>query len=284
MIRIAVALAALALALLPSLPSTLMAGTLPNISGTWYAFGDSSKRCSISQSGLSVTVTNERGNTGRGNFVQNNPSRIDTQWGPFGGGQIFGTISSDLRRIDWSNGTYWTRASGYQPQPQPTATPVPTPQPTPTPERLRVSARVEGNAFSPVYVYGASLTNGYGRTFRQCVSFRNVASKEATGVDLSFVVTRYSGAVEADFGYVDRGKFTPPISIDDHCWTGSLWPDRVVRLMAHETVRVKEVTFADGSTWRPGSPFKRAYENNGTPLSQPVVVEPPSPEPPAETP
>jgi hypothetical protein len=87
------------------------------------------------------------------------------------------------------------------------------------------------------------------------------------------------GPVEVDFGYTDRGKFTPPVAIDDHCWTGSLWPDHVVRLMAIETVRVKEVTFADGSTWKAGMSFVRAYGNGGTPLPRPIVVESVTPSP-----
>jgi hypothetical protein len=268
----------LAFAVLAWLPKTLLAGTLPDISGTWYAYGDASKRCHISQSGRSVTVTNEGGVTAHGNFVQNNPSRLNTHWGPAAGGQIFGNISNDLQRIDWSNGTYWIRAPGYQPPPV-SQVPVSTPRPTPPPERLNVSGRVEGNASSPIYIYGLSLSNGSGRSFHQCVSFRNISNKEATDVDFSFVVTRYSGPVEADFGYVDRGKFTPPVAIDDHCWTGALWPDHVVRLMASETVRVKEVTFADGTTWKPGMPFMRAYGNSGTPLERPVIVEPVTPSP-----
>jgi hypothetical protein len=263
----------LGFAVLAWLPKALLAGTLPNISGTWYAYGDSSKRCYISQSGTSVTVTNEQGNTAQGNFETNNPSRIDTDWGPLAGGQIVGTISNDLQRIDWSNGTYWIRASGSPNNPA-------TPQPTPAPERLNVSSNVKGNESSPIYVYRVSLTNGQGRSYEQCVSFRNVSNKEATDVDFSFVVTRYSGNVEADFGHVDSGKFTPPVAIDNHCWTGKLWPDRVVRLMANETVRVKSVTFADGTTWTPGASFLRAYGNAGTALPQPILVNPASASPP----
>jgi len=289
--RAGIAFLIMSVAILAALPKTLLAGTLPDISGTWYAYGDMTKRCHISQSGRSVTVTNEQGQTAQGNFVNNDPNRLNTHWGGFAGGQIFGTISSDLRRIDWSNGTYWTRpagsyssssyssgssATGYQVGSSYTA---PTPKPTPAPERLNVSPRVAGNAWSPVYVYGASLTNGSNRTWVQCVSFRNVSNKVATDVDFSVVVTRYSGHVEADFGFVERGKFTPPVRIDDHCWHNALWPDHVVRLMALETVHVKEVTFADGTTWKAGMPFVRAYGNSGTALNSPTIVEAPTPTP-----
>jgi hypothetical protein len=37
------------------------AGTLPDISGRWYAQGDHSKPCHITQSGYNLTLTNEVG-------------------------------------------------------------------------------------------------------------------------------------------------------------------------------------------------------------------------------
>lgn len=92
------------------------AGTLPNISGTWYVGGDHSKRCHISQSGNSISLRNERGQEATGSFVD--PSRITTSWpaslytsmGPRV--QIEGRISGNLSTILWSNSTYrWTRGS-----------------------------------------------------------------------------------------------------------------------------------------------------------------------------
>ncbi len=87
------------------------AGTLPNISGTWYSGGDHSKRCEIRQSGDAITLTNERGQVATGSFVD--PSRITTSWptslytsmGPRT--QIEGRISGDT--ILWNNSTFWTR-------------------------------------------------------------------------------------------------------------------------------------------------------------------------------
>lgn len=261
-----IALLILACALVAYSAAPSLAGTLPNIGGRWYAQGDPTKWCSISQSGTSVTFRNEQGANGSGQF--SNPSVVVVDWGYMGGHAVRGKISFDLQRIDWSNGTYWVRAAG------PIApTPRPTPTPTPAPERLHVTYRVEGNAASPIYVSAVSLGNGMGRTFSQCVSFRNISNKEATDVDFSFVVTTYSGKLMADFGWVDRGKFTPPIAIDDHCFTGSLWPDRTVRLMSQATVRVKSVTFADGTTWVPGEPFVRAFGNGGAPIASPASNE-----------
>lgn len=231
-----------------------LAGTLPNVTGTWLANGDPSKRCRITQAGTSVTLTNEQGQTANGTF--SDPSTLDTNWGYTGARHITGAISANLRRIDWSNGTYWTRASGSS---------IP-PEPTPTPARLNVKVDIVDNG-SPIYVYDAQLRNGaIGRTYSQCVSFRNISDKVATNVDFSFVVKGHSGKIWADFGDVDRGTFAPPVNIDDHCWKGPLWPDRVVRLMSGEKLRIKQVTFADATTWQPGLHFTRKYADDGTPL------------------
>lgn len=247
-----------------------LAGTLPDISGTWYANGDPSKRCRIEQSGRSVTVRNEVGQTAAGSFTD--PSTLSTDWGVFNGGRISGTITRNLRRINWSNGTYWVRAPMSD-----VSTPVPpTPKPTPTPARLSVSVHMQGNEESPIYMYAASLSNNWQHpsSYSQCVSYRNLSHAVATDVEFSFVVTGHSGTTYADFEVTDRGTFTPPVNIDNHCWNGALWPNRVVRLMARETIHVRKVTFADGSTWRSGMPFARRYSNNGSPL-----VEAPTPTP-----
>lgn len=83
------------------------AGTLPDISGTWHPNGNRAIRAHISQSGTEVSLNNGQGATATGRFVD--PSTLRTDWGVFNGGHIIGTISNDLRRIDWSNGTYWSR-------------------------------------------------------------------------------------------------------------------------------------------------------------------------------
>jgi hypothetical protein len=246
------------------------AGTLPDITGTWYANGNRSAACRVSQSGSSVSLTNEQGKTATGRFVD--PGRLSTDWGLMNGGQITGTISSDLRRISWSNGTYWSRPSAAPLAPA--ATPAPTPRPTPSPERLRVSVRVSNNNFSPIYVHAASLTNGYGFTYAQCLSFRNVTTKVVTAVDFAFVVTNRTGGVKADYGWTDKGTFTPPVNIDNHCFGGRLWTPPVVRAMANESVRVTQVVFADGTFWQPNKPFLRGYAATGVPLAQPTLENP----------
>lgn len=240
------------------------AGTLPNITGTWYANGDPSAPCQISQSGTSVSLSNQQGNAASGQFVD--PSTLSTDWGPMNGGRITGTISDDLRRISWSNGTFWSRPNVAPIGPAPT--PAPT---TPTPAPLRISTHVTGNAASPVYVYRASLANGRDFRYMQCVSFRNVSTKVVKAVDFSFVVWNYLGAIETKFDWTDKGTFTAPIGIDGHCFDGQLWAAVVVRRMNREVVRVKRVTFADGTTWRPGKPFLRGFTRDGTALAAPTI-------------
>ncbi len=245
------------------------AGTLPDISGRWYANGNPGAVCHITQSGTSVSLVNEIGVRATGTF--DNPSTLSTDWGVFKGGRITGTISGNLRRINWSNGTYWTRANPAPIGPTP-APPTPTPKPTPTPEPLRVNTRISDNHSNPVYLFAASLTNGSQPfTYRQCVSFRNITTKVVTEVEFQFVVTGYRGHVEANFDWLDKGTFTPPVNIDNHCFGGRLWPAHVVRAMTNETVHVRQVTFADDTVWKPGDQFLRGHSSSGTPLPQPTM-------------
>jgi hypothetical protein len=78
--------------------------TYVNVQGTWYVGGDQSRPCHINQRSGNVSLRNETGQTGNGSFTSSN--QIATTWS---GTPISGTISSDQNRIDWSNGTYWTR-------------------------------------------------------------------------------------------------------------------------------------------------------------------------------
>lgn len=133
-------------------------------------------------------------------------------------------------------------------------------------------SRPENNDNAPVYLYRTALTNASSFRYYQCISFRNVSTKVATDVDLRFVVTNRRGETEADWNQLDKGTFTPPTNIDDHCWYGKLWPARVVRRMTDESVRIERVTFADGTSWIPGGDFMRAYTNQGQPLPAPVAV------------
>jgi hypothetical protein len=75
-----------------------------NVQGTWYVGGDQSRACRIDQQNGALSLRNETGQTGSGTFTKSH--HITTSWS---GTRIEGTISRDQNRIDWSNGTYWTR-------------------------------------------------------------------------------------------------------------------------------------------------------------------------------
>lgn len=80
-------------------------GNFPrDLTGTWYFGGDNSKPCRIEQNGRSLVLRNESGQSATGTITA--PGVISTVWG---GTTITGTLSSNHRRILWSNGTYWTR-------------------------------------------------------------------------------------------------------------------------------------------------------------------------------
>lgn len=79
-------------------------GYFPQLTGTWFANGDRSRRCSINQQQGSVGLQNEVGQTATGSFVRRRD--ITTNWN---GTVINGHLSRDGNRIDWSNGTYWVR-------------------------------------------------------------------------------------------------------------------------------------------------------------------------------
>jgi len=79
-------------------------GRRPNLDGTWYRDGNRSLRCTIRQKKGNLTLKNEVGQAANGSF--DSSRRITTYWS---GQRIDGTISSDGNRIDWDNGTSWSR-------------------------------------------------------------------------------------------------------------------------------------------------------------------------------
>jgi len=81
--------------------------TTPDLSGTWYMGGpyNVGMPCKISQTGSTLTFTNEKGDTVAGDFIDSKTvEAID--WSG-----LRGTLSDDGTRISWANGTWWTRYS-----------------------------------------------------------------------------------------------------------------------------------------------------------------------------
>jgi hypothetical protein len=243
----------------------IRAGTLPNITGTWYFAGDHAKRCRIEQSGTSVTLTNESGQTGRGTFV--NSTTLSTTWNAWSSGfgpnvQITGNISSDLQTIRWSNGTYWTRGGD-----NPAAVATPNPY-----RAIRLASPTLENApqgkIALLGGWAAVERNGRGAVI--CVSFKNQAAATATRVVFRFSILGRSGASLGELELDRRGEFSSGTDINGWSslsdWQGGLghrgYNDncKVLNtgvasqplLAAHSvTYAVTRVDYADGTSWTP---------------------------------
>jgi hypothetical protein len=83
-------------------------GNRLNLTGTWYAQGDRSQSCSIRQRGNNLQLSNQSGDQASGQM--NGKRTLTTSWN---GTTIGGTVSTNGNRIDWDNGTYWTRFRVY---------------------------------------------------------------------------------------------------------------------------------------------------------------------------
>lgn len=79
-------------------------GRLPNLQGTWYRDGNHSLACSIQQNKKNLSFTNESGQTAQGSFL--GPKHVTANWG---GQTINGTLVNNAGRINWDNGTSWSR-------------------------------------------------------------------------------------------------------------------------------------------------------------------------------
>ena len=77
------------------------------LAGTWYGEGIRSEVCSIRQRGGTLQLDNGHGASASGSV--DTQGRLTTDWN---GNSIVGMVSADGNRIDWDNGTYWTRMTG----------------------------------------------------------------------------------------------------------------------------------------------------------------------------
>lgn len=252
------------LGVLSSWPAApLHAGTLPDISGTWYAGGDRSKRCRIEQSGSSLNLRNEDGWTATGRFV--NPSEISTTWGSFGSRTtITGRISGDLQTIRWSNSTFWTRGGS---RPEPTASPTPNPY-----REIRLaSPSLENRPQGKIAILGgwaAVKRDGHGAVV--CVSFKNEAAVAATRIVFRFTILGRSGDELGRLELDRNGTFSPGTDING--WSSlSQWQSGVghrgfadnckvftsnvaaLPLLSAHTVsyEVTRVEYENGTSWPP---------------------------------
>ena len=79
-----------------------------NLTGTWYAQGNRAQSCSIRQRGGSLQLSNESGDHASGQITGRR--QLTTTWD---GNSIVGTVTPDGNRINWDNGTFWTRIRVY---------------------------------------------------------------------------------------------------------------------------------------------------------------------------
>ena len=79
-------------------------GRLPNLQVTWYRDSNHSLACSIQQNKKNLTFSNESGQTAQGSFL--GPKHVTANWG---GQTINGTLVNNAGRINWDNGTSWSR-------------------------------------------------------------------------------------------------------------------------------------------------------------------------------
>jgi len=76
----------------------------PHIEGTWYRGGNRSQRCYIRRRGQTYRLTNEANATATGSW--DSRRQLTTNWN---GTVITGIVTSGGNRINWDNGTFWTR-------------------------------------------------------------------------------------------------------------------------------------------------------------------------------
>jgi hypothetical protein len=79
-----------------------------NLTGTWYAQGNHSQSCSIRQRGNNVELNNQSGDHASGQIT--GKRQLTTNWN---GTSIVGTVTANGNRINWDNGTFWTRIRVY---------------------------------------------------------------------------------------------------------------------------------------------------------------------------
>ena len=76
----------------------------PRIEGTWYRSGNRSQRCYIRRRGDTYTLTNEASSSATGSWDSRH--QLTTNWS---GTIITGFVANGGNRINWDNGTLWTR-------------------------------------------------------------------------------------------------------------------------------------------------------------------------------
>lgn len=131
---------------------------------------------------------------------------------------------------------------------------------------------------SPVVVTAAGVRSlgGGDPKMQQCISFRTSTNKVATSIFFRYVFSDANGipVPGENWHWTATGTFTPPILIADKCWTAALPPVATIQRMRREVISVEDVTFADGTEWKRGTQYFKAFSADGTAFTgpQPVVA------------
>jgi hypothetical protein len=250
--------------------SPTRAELVANLSGVWLANGSPGARCSIEQNGASLTLRNQQGRSASGTIVGS--MKVSTDWGS-GGGHITGTFSANLRRIDWSNGSFWLRESGnFAPSyisvtGAATVAPVATPNPWRT---IEWSSDTKRRA-SPLDLFqGFASVKRNGTWVTGCVSFENTSSVVAKDIRFEFLLKNRDGDVVYRVPFHRKGEFSPNVEIHgygnleemlkrvghhgniDNCWGEQVDSEADIARLSQVrsyTYIVQSIEFADGSKW-----------------------------------
>jgi hypothetical protein len=140
---------------------------------------------------------------------------------------------------------------------------------------------------SPIALTRTSTFFNPNGTIRLCVNFRNVSNKAASRVRVSFEFDDSFDRPMRDAVLERSGSFGPGISIEGkmdllggNSDSFNNCVDNVAGTTAKPTIEkidVTDVIFEDGTRWKKGEPFVRAFDNGGnrvaaTPVGTPAPV------------
>jgi hypothetical protein len=126
---------------------------------------------------------------------------------------------------------------------------------------------------SPIAITRTSTFFNTDGTFRVCVTFRNVSSKAASRVRVTFEFDDSFDRPMRDAVLERSGSFGPGISIEGkmdllggNSDSFNNCVDRLAPTNSKPTIEkidVTDVIFEDGTRWRKGDPFVRGFDNGG---------------------
>ncbi|MDB5026496.1 MAG: hypothetical protein JWO66_185 [Candidatus Eremiobacteraeota bacterium] len=134
---------------------------------------------------------------------------------------------------------------------------------------------------APIAITESSVFFPPNGTVRVCVSFRNVSDKPASAVRVTFEFDDLFGNPLRQ-GILDRaGSFGPGIAIEgkmselggnSDSFKNCIFVQGTNVKPSLEKIDVTDVRFEDGTTWKKGAAFVRAFDSHGNRVAAPVPV------------